>query len=127
MKLRELMKILIADGSLEIADRLASALKELPGIGIITHASDAAGVVSSIKVDRPDVAIVDPRIAGNGGIELLRSIKRLRPRVVLIVVSNLICRAHGRRCLKAGADYFLDKSTEFNRVIEVVWAIQTGV
>jgi DNA-binding NarL/FixJ family response regulator len=118
------MKILIAESSLLIADRLTRTLGELPGIGTIIHASDVAGILLSVEEQRPDVAIVDPHLAGREGIKLLKNIKRQRPALVLIALSNFFNGAHGRRCLEAGADYFLDKSNEFDRVPELIRSIQ---
>ena len=121
------MKILIAESSLLIAERLTRSLNELPGIENIMHASDVAEVLCSINGQLPDVAIVDPRIAGSKGVELLKNIKRQGPRVFLIVLSNSFYRVHRRRCLEAGADYFLDKSNEFNLVPGLVRDIQNLV
>jgi DNA-binding NarL/FixJ family response regulator len=114
------MRILIAERSLLIVDRLTRTLNELPRMKGITHASTAAGVIRSLMEQQPDVAIVDPDIEGNGGIGLLKNIKHQRPAVVLIVLSNSACSAHRRRCLKAGADFFLDKSHEFDQVPHLI-------
>ena len=114
------MRILIAESSLLIVDRLTRSLKELPRIITITYASTAADVIRSVVEQRPDVAIVDPDIAGRGGIDLLKNIKRQRLAVVLIVLSNSFCSAHRHRCLKAGADFFLDKSHEFDQVPHLI-------
>jgi DNA-binding NarL/FixJ family response regulator len=118
------MKILIAESSMLIAERLTRTLNDLPGIQNITHASDAAAVLCSIEGQRPDVTIVDPHIAGREGVELLKNIKRRRPTVIVIVLSNCVSRVHGRKCLEAGADYFLDKSNEFDRVPELIQSIR---
>jgi DNA-binding NarL/FixJ family response regulator len=114
------MRILIAERSLFIADRLIMNLNVLPGIEVTTHVSNPAGVIESLGKILPDVVIVDPHIGGNEGMELLRSIKRQRPGAVLIVMTNMFCPAHRRRCLEAGADYFLDKSNDFDRLPELM-------
>ncbi len=120
------MKILIAERSDLIADRLTRILDELPRTKFITHASTVAGVIRALKENRPDVAIVDPHIADSGGIELLKNIKRQRPAVVLIVLSNFFFCFHRRKCRAAGADYFFDKSNEFDRVPQLIRRIHNG-
>jgi DNA-binding NarL/FixJ family response regulator len=121
------MRILIAESSLLIADRLTRTLNELPRMRTITHATTVAGVIRALKEKRPHVAIVDPHIADSEGLELLKDIKRHRPAMVLIVLSNFFYRSHRRKCLAAGADYFLDKSNEFDRVPQLIRKIHQGV
>lgn len=117
---RELMTILIAESSPLIADRLTRTLKELPGFKTITHAADITHVMCALRKHRPSVVIVDPHIAGSGGMKLLKNIKRPQRTLVLIVLSNFACSSHRRSCLKAGADHYLDKSTEFDRVAQLI-------
>lgn len=107
-----------------IADRITKTLNDLPGTNTVTVALDVEGVLCSIEAQRPDVAIVDPHMAGREGVALLKNIKRRRPRALLIVLSNCVCPVHGRRCFEAGADYFLDKSNEFDRVPELIQTMQ---
>lgn len=114
------MTILIAENSLLVAERLIRMLNEVPGPTTITHASNFAAVARAIDVYCPEVVIVDPRLAGSEGMNLLREIRRQRPSAMMIVLSNAICFAHRCRCLEAGADYFLDKTKEFDRVPAII-------
>jgi len=114
------MKILVVENSSVIADRMIRTLKELPGDVEIAHATDVSELMWSLHRHRPAVVIVDPHIAGRRGMELLRGIKHRHPKVALIVLSNLSCAVHRRRCMKAGADCFLDKSTEFDHLAKLI-------
>jgi DNA-binding NarL/FixJ family response regulator len=121
------MRILIAERSLLIADRLSRTLNELPRMKNITHATDLTSVLRCIDEHRPDVAIVDPDLAGSEGIELLKRIRRQQPLALLIVFSNSYNCAHRRRCLQAGADFFLDKSHDFDRLPLLIQKIHKHV
>jgi len=57
---------------------------------------------------------------GGGGIEVLEEINKKNLPVKKIVISNYPYFQYKKKCLELGADYFFDKSTEFEKVKEVI-------
>ncbi len=55
---------------------------------------------------------------GNG-IDILKQIKREKPFIVAIMLTNYTESEYKTICMKEGADYFLDKSIEFNKVLDI--------
>lgn len=49
--------------------------------------------------------------------------KILEQKPKLIVMTNYPYVAYHRRCLELGADHFFDKSTQFERVLDVLRAM----
>jgi DNA-binding NarL/FixJ family response regulator len=87
---------------------------------VVGGAGDLRGAEASIRQLRPDAVILDIRLPGGSGITLLRHMKRERPAATVIVLTNYPYPQYREECLDAGADYFLYKATEFDKVGEIL-------
>ncbi len=114
------MKVLIVDDSILLRERLTAMISELPGIKVIDQAENAENAISSIRILKPDVTILDIRMPGGSGFEVLENIKRDKWTPLMIVLTSYPYPQYRKKCLDSGADYFFDKSTEFQKVIEVL-------
>jgi|SRR6266513_1174923 len=115
-----MMKILIADDSLVVRDRLVALLTEVRGVEVVAQAKDATEAKSLATELRPDVAILDVRMPNGSGADVVREIKQLRPTPKVIVLTNYPHPENRKKCIERGADYFFDKSTEFKKVVAVL-------
>ena len=113
------MKVFIVDDSSVLRERLVEMLSELPEIEIIGYAQNVPDALSSIKELNPDVVILDIRIPGGSGIDVLQDIKKERKAPMVIMLTNYPYPQYRKKCLGLGADYFFDKSTEFEKVTEL--------
>ncbi len=110
------IKVFITDDSLIVRERLTTMLVELAGVEVVGQAEDVATAISAIGRLRPDVVILDIRMPGGSGIDVLRQIKQTRPELMVIILTNYPYPGYRQRCLQAGADFFLDKSAEFDQI-----------
>ena len=108
--------VFIADDSLVVREHLVTMLDELPRIVIVGQAENVAEAINGILELRPDIVILDIRMPGGSGIDVLQTIKQDKPVPVVIVLTNYPYPAYRQKCLQAGADFFLDKSTEFDQI-----------
>lgn len=122
-----MLKILIADDSDVMRDRLRELISEVPGMEIVGEAANGTEALAASKRLEPDVVILDIRMPGGNGIDTLRAIKGRRPAPVVIMLTAFPYPQHRQRCLEAGAEHFFDKSTEFNRVAEALAALRRTV
>lgn len=112
--------VAIADDSALIRERLMQKLSQLDGIQMAWQAQNASEAIAAFQRLKPEVAILDIQMPGGSGIEVLTHIKKESPETTVIMLTNFPLSLFKRCCLKAGADYFFDKSTEFEKVIEVL-------
>ncbi|PYR31387.1 MAG: response regulator [Acidobacteria bacterium] len=110
------MKIFIADDSAPVVERLEELLREVPGVELTGHAGDVSEAVSGIIRMRPDALILDLRMPGGSGLDVLRAIRSLLPGLCVLIWTNYTYPEYRDQCLSAGADYFLDKSSEFEKI-----------
>ena len=114
------MKVLIVDDSTVMRERLKDMLSESTELENITQAKDSLEAISSFEKVNPDVVILDIRMPGGSGIDVLRKIKKSNQPPVVIVLTNYPYPQYRRICIDTGADYFFDKSAEFEKVTEVL-------
>ncbi|MBU0677173.1 MAG: response regulator [Verrucomicrobia bacterium] len=114
------MQVLIADDSPIVQERLKEMLESVPGVEKIFTAGDTKAALNIIKENHLDAAILDIRMPGGGGIRVLQEMtQESRPRVV-IMLTNHPEPQFRQFCFDNGADYFFDKSSEFESVADAV-------
>ena len=117
---KEKCRVAILDDSSIVRERLVSMLSENPLVDIVSQCSLPFEAVSAIRNLQPDLVILDISMPGGSGVEVLQLIKKekLSPKVVMLTnFGNEQCR---QRCLQLGADYFFDKSTEFEKILALL-------
>jgi DNA-binding NarL/FixJ family response regulator len=115
-----MMRILIADDSKIYRTYMIDLLSKIEGIEIAGQAEDSPSAVEAIERLNPDVAILDIRMPGGDGILALETIKRNKVNPKTIMFTNYPYPQYRKKCMDAGADYFFDKSTEFEKLVEVL-------
>jgi DNA-binding NarL/FixJ family response regulator len=121
------MKVLIADDSQVVAERLRTLLSEVIGIEIAGLAGTVPEALHAVRSLRPDVVILDLQIPGGRGMDVLKTIRKEQPGLTVIVLSNHSHSQYRKKCLENGAHSFLDKSTEFHKVVAVLGELVMGV
>jgi DNA-binding NarL/FixJ family response regulator len=112
--------VFIVDGSSIIQDRLVTMLAELDGVEVVGQAHNVADAVKAIRARKPDLVIQDVQTADGSGLDLLAAIKQGETAPVVIVLTNDVYQSYRKAYLKAGADFFFDKSSEFDQIPEVL-------
>jgi len=111
-----MLRVVVADDSDLMRERLAAMISELEDVELVGQARDACEALEIIQHLKPDVAILDIRMPGGGGIRVLETVKQVAAPPVVIMLTAFPYPQYREKCLQAGADYFTDKSTEFDTV-----------
>ena len=110
------MKIFIADDSMVVVERLADLLDEVPGAQLVGQAGDVPEAVRGIQEMKPDAIILDLQMPGGSGLDVLRAIRMDYPDLYVLICTNYPYPQYREECLTAGANFFLDKSAEFEKI-----------
>ena len=110
------LRVFIADDSLIVREHLVIIIDELAEIEIVGQAGTVSEAISAIRALQPDVVILDIRMPGGSGIDVLQAVKQAEAAPIVIILTNYPYPAYRQKCLQAGADFFLDKSTEFDQI-----------
>jgi two-component system, NarL family, response regulator DevR len=120
------MRIFIVEDSALMKSRIAQLAMRIEGLIISGSASNAASAIGGVAASSPDALIVDINLdSGNrkdsgNGLTVLRQVKAAHPGIKSIVLTNSASDAYRRAALALGADYFLDKSTEFSQLAGIL-------
>jgi two-component system nitrate/nitrite response regulator NarL len=106
------MKILLVDDHTLVRKGLAQLLAACMDDVEITEAGDAEEATSLLERSTFDVALVDIRMPGRGGLELLHDIRERWPAVPVIIVTNYDNAEYVKAAMAEGAaGYLLKDST----------------
>lgn len=114
------MKVFVVEDSLVVRGRLVAMLGETQQVEVVGESDNPADAVSGILCLRPDVVVLDIKLSGGSGIEVLKQIRQRAPSITTIMFSNYADPGYRQRYLAAGANYFFDKSGEFEKVRDVI-------
>jgi DNA-binding NarL/FixJ family response regulator len=113
------VSVFVADDSAIIRDRVAAMLGD-HAMKIVGQADTPQACIDGILSARPDVVVLDVRLEGGTGLQVLRAVRRLEPDIRFVVLSNNAGPAYRKRYLGAGARCFLDKTTEVEQLVMAV-------
>jgi CheY-like chemotaxis protein len=108
--------VYIVDDSQAVRERLVGMISEVDGTTLAGATGDPREAVKAIRRLHPDAVILDIRMPGMNGIQVLREIKQAQRAPMVIMLTNYPFEQYRRECTEAGADYFLNKSTEFEKI-----------
>jgi len=120
------MKVFVVEDSAAVRERLVEMIREVKDIEVVGEAATYDTAVAGIIDTRPDVAVLDIKLANEtgSGIDALIEVRKTLPGIRAIILSNYSTPQHLKASADAGAEYFLDKSIDFERVAEILQQMQ---
>jgi len=114
------VKVFVVEDSVLVRERLVEMIREVDGVDVVGEADSYRTAVAGIMSTHPDVAILDISLADGNGIDVLAHVKPRLPGLRGIVLTNYNSPQHLKASADAGAEYFLDKSVDFERITEIL-------
>jgi len=115
-------EIFIVEDSALVRERLLELLEGVPETRVVGTAAGAEEAIREILADRPDVVLLDLRLGQGSGFEVLRAVHAVAPEIDVYMLSSFTDAPYRRLAARLGARDFFDKSTEFERVREMLAA-----
>src|SRR5215468_10172207 len=94
--------IVLVDDHPLVREWLTNLIHQQPDLIVCGEAETAPVALQTIAETKPDVAIVDISLKSGSGIELIKNIKAIYPRLAVIVLSMHDERLYAERALRAG-------------------------
>ena len=113
------IKVFVADDSIVLRERVLDMLRDIPGVEVLGCAEDGLHAITSIRSLRPDAVVLDIQMPRGTGLDVLKNIKHDGGRPIVVVFTNFPYPQYRKRALEFGADYFFDKTTEFEQLREL--------
>lgn len=115
-----MMKVVLVEDSALLRERLVQTLSSVDGIALVGHAETAEDAIHVIHERQPDAIVLDIRLRQGTGLQVLQAVKGEDGLPKVIVLTNFAFPQYRKKYLESGADYFLDKSNEFEQVAVVL-------
>lgn len=107
-----------------VVERVQSMLLEIDGIDFLGNTSTVSSTWRQIEIQVPDVLILDIHLEEDStkrsGINLLIELRQKYPALVIMMFTNLTDPQYRDTCMLLGANYFFDKSNDFDRIPETL-------
>ena len=113
-------KVFVVEDAPSIRARLVELIDEIDDVRVVGEAESPADAVAGILETRPHCVVLDFRLTGGTGVDVLRAVHPTSPEIGFIVLTNHPTAQYRRACMEAGAFAFLDKSTELEKLKDVV-------
>jgi DNA-binding NarL/FixJ family response regulator len=114
------MRVLIVDDSKIVCDGLQQMLINIADVEIVGQAHNAEDAIASISESKPDAVILDIRLPGLSGIDVLKDIRAKKLPIRVIMMTNYPYPQYRKKCKQLGADYFFDKVAEIEMIPKVI-------
>lgn len=114
------LRLFIADDSESFRSSLRDLLLDIPGVQIAGQAGDVNQAVNGIRQTGPDAVILDLKMPGGTGLDVLRRIKAGPLPPTVIIFTGYPYPEYRKAAMDAGADRFFEKGVEEGELIEVV-------
>ena len=121
-----MIRVLIADDHAILRRGLKEILVRELADSVFGEAKDAQEVIERTKRDDWDLVILDITMPGRSGLDVLRDIKALRPKLPVLILSMHSEAQYGKRILRAGASGFMNKESAPEELIKAVQKVLAG-
>ena len=110
------MRVLIADDSNFMLDRLQQMLVSIEDVEVVGSFHNGTDALAAMHKLVPDLAILDNKMPGIKGVDIIREIRKNDSKVKLMLLTFYADTYYRQQAMKAGADYFFSKSEDFENI-----------
>ncbi len=119
-------KIFIVDDHPLVREWLTNLIDQTPDLIVCGEADGAKTALELIPTAEPDLAIIDLSLGGGSGIDLIRTIRLMFPKVAMIVLSMHDERVYAERSIRAGARGYIMKRESTKKIVEAIHEVLKG-
>jgi DNA-binding NarL/FixJ family response regulator len=120
------IKVLLVDDDALVRAGLRIILSSAEDLEVVGEADDGARVLAAVREHRPDIVLMDIRMAEMDGITATAALRRLDPPPQVIVLTTFQADEQVMSALRAGASGFLVKDTPPAEIINAVRLVTSG-
>jgi DNA-binding NarL/FixJ family response regulator len=116
------MAVLVVDDAEPVRKRLMAMIREAaaPLYVPVEGAESISSAVSTLETSEIGAIVLDFHLLGEHGLDAIARVRARKPDALLVILTNGASDSLRRECEELGADFFFDKSHEFERAVAVV-------
>lgn len=121
-----MIKVILCDDHAMVRRGIRDTLTEAVDIQVVGESGSYSEVRDLIRTTPCDVLILDLNLPGRGGLEVLASLREDHSPIRVLIVSMFAEDQYAIRCLRAGADGYLNKAGDPSELIPAVRSLAKG-
>lgn len=118
-----MIQLFIADDQTLFRDLLKRLISESEDFSVIGEASNSEEVYKYIGNQEPDMLLLDIRMPGTNGIEVLKEIKKTYPKIKVVMLTSFEDYITIKEALDFGADGYVTKDIHENLLLKILSCI----
>jgi DNA-binding NarL/FixJ family response regulator len=115
-----MLQLFIADDSKAVRDHVSEWVSGIEGIEVVGEADTVPGAIEGIRRLKPDLVILDIRMPGGTGMDVLVGAREEQSASTLVMFSQMNGAHYRRAFLQAGAEAYFHKGTECGALVAFV-------
>ena len=123
------LRVFLVEDSSVLRERLTESLGTLASVQIVGSSDSEQNAIDALRQMECNAVVLDLQLKHGNGLNVLKSIRQAEAdghHTVVIVLTNYAFSLYRHRCLQAGADFFLDKARDYERLPQVLGAVAEG-
>jgi DNA-binding NarL/FixJ family response regulator len=121
-----MIKIVVADAHPVVRDGVAGALQTESDFDVVGQAADGAEALALVDSLAPDVLILDLRMPGTGGVQVIERLRAQESRIGVLVLTTFDTDSDVVAAIEAGATGYLLKDAPTADLVAAVRATAAG-
>lgn len=120
------IRVMIVDDHSMVRMGMAGLLTMEPDVQVIAEAEDLTQAIAGFSKHRPDVVLMDVRMPGGSGLEVLERIKTIDPAARVVMLSTYDLEEPMITAHESGACGYLLKSVKFDELVAAIRSVHAG-
>jgi DNA-binding NarL/FixJ family response regulator len=119
-------RVLLVDDHPLVRYGMKQLIEQQADLRVCGEAEDAAGALEAVAQLRPDLALVDLTLRGSSGLELIRNVRTLHPKLPVLVVSMHDEGMYAELAMRAGARGYITKEEAVDKLLIAIRQVLGG-
>jgi DNA-binding NarL/FixJ family response regulator len=120
------IRVAFVEDDQELRDSVAKLVRRASGLKVVASYASAEAALSDIAAQEPDVVLMDINLPKMDGVECVRRLKALLPKVQVLMLTMYEDNERLFNSILAGADGYLLKRTVPGQLVEAIREVQAG-
>jgi two-component system invasion response regulator UvrY len=121
-----MIRVILCDDHAVVRRGIRDTLADAADIEVVGEAGSYSEVRDALRSTACDVLVLDLSLPGRGGLEVLASLKDTDSQVRVLIVSMYPEDQYAIRCLRAGAQGYVNKAGDPSELVTAVRAVALG-
>lgn len=121
-----MIKVLLVDDHDLVRTGIRRLLDDTRGIKVVGEADSGEEALAQVRLQAPDVVIMDVTMPGIGGLEATRKLKAQNPDLKVIACTVHMDAPFPQQLLEAGAEGYLSKGTRPDEMVTAIREVAAG-